>query len=167
VPATATPVIPQLREATVAQVREATVAPVRPPTAEPVTTHNVAQPGAVVAPQTVVEYTIATPKPRPNQQKQAKRVQRAARATVSGTALLPANVQEMRALDPKALARRYGAIGRALARLDGSMGRENTEDLWAAFHMVPITEAMASPEAREQAATTLATIQEAIDDRSR
>jgi len=92
----------------------------------------------------VTEYTIA----RSQKQEPARKVGKPAR-----------KASDMAA---DALARRYGAVARELRRLDAALGRENTEDLWAALRSVRITEALATQARRDEATTALADIQTEI-----
>lgn len=73
--------------------------------------------------------------------------------------------QTTTSLSARALAIRYGAVGRDLRKLDKQIGRENTNDLWAAYRVIRIADAVRSQERRDEAAETLRTIQEAILER--
>ncbi len=71
-----------------------------------------------------------------------------------------------RATPSDQLARRYGALGRRLKILDTTLGRENTDDLWAAFRGIRIHDAMATATSREEATAALESIEDAILDRA-
>ena len=124
------------------------------PTLAQLSAPNVAQASEPVAAPKPVAYTIARKK-KPQQH-------RPQRAKPDLLAAFDASSE----LDSKSISLRYGAIFRALKRLDTALGRENTDDLWSAFRSVQIAEAIASAEARVEAADTLAMIHEAIVDRS-
>ncbi len=118
----------------------------------------------------VVEYTIARAKAVTKPvAKQARVVgHKVARAAVpaGNPDLMGADFDASTELDANMLARRYAAIARALHRLDDALGHDNTDDLWTAFRSIHMTAAMSIQESRNDAAATLAEIQEAILDRS-
>jgi eukaryotic-like serine/threonine-protein kinase len=92
-------------------------------------------------------------------------------STVSGSELAMLAVGEHdgageeTSVDPRSLALKYSVIGRELRRLDQLLGRENTDDLWAAYRAIRITEAMATRASRQETAESLSTIYDAIVER--
>jgi eukaryotic-like serine/threonine-protein kinase len=113
--------------------------PSSPPPMEPAPADaTVAHPpsGAAIAPA-----ATAPPRPAPRPP--------VAPAVAAPAAPAPAPAEAPR-VDPTAstIAELYGAVGRALKRLDDVRGQEATYDLWPRFRLIRILEALRSPEAR-------------------
>jgi hypothetical protein len=68
-------------------------------------------------------------------------------------------------VDPtaSAVAEHYGAVGRALKRLDDIRGQEATYDLWPRFRLIRILEALRSPEVRARTYNALLYLEREID----
>jgi len=125
-------------------VPPAPVLPSSPPPRQPAPEAAIVTPppaGAAIAPT-----ATAPPRPAPRPP--------VAPAVAATAAPAPAEAPRV---DPTAstVAELYGAVGRALKRLDDLRGQEATYDLWPRFRLIRILEALRSPEARAPTYNTL------------
>lgn len=108
------------------------------------------------------------PEPQRNDRDEVDEADPRAKAR-AGTSRRRTSARVATSVEPSALevAKRYRAIGRRLAVLEGKLGPQRTLDLWSRYRRIRITAAMSSQDVRNRAAAALDRLQRAIDARAR